>query len=742
MRVLDIGRILEEEHAMATDTRSPYVISLDATHGLASTEIGGKAAGLAALIAGGFPAPGGVVVTARAFAEAAHSVGLLGTPAATSGLEVRYTHALESLATAPLPTSLDAAVRDSADRLLAAGGALVVRSSGTLEDSATASFSGMLETFAGLTSTEDVITAMRRCWASAFLPRVARYLAEKGRAPDELLVAVVVQRQVSAERSGLIFSRDPANRYSSAVVIEAICGAGEDLVSGEATPERYRYSFASRRVTVTRMAGDGVAEGPAAPDTAELEPDAEPRLAEDEVARLAAWGRQAEELFGMPQDLEWVYADGRFWLLQSRPLIFAQVTERIFPQIAEHTVLARGIGVSPAVGAGRVLLLAGGETCPHVDSATVVVLPRLTNDLAIQLRHAAGVVADEGGATSHGANILREFGVPCVIGAGTAITELKNGRAVTVDGFRGAVYDGDLSVAPLAPGDVPATRMRVFVSVLVPERAAVVAEHADGVSSLRDDYFLLEGGVHPGRLVRDGQAGELTDAITRGLVRCSELFVGKPVWYKTMDAPTDEFRRLAGGHDEPVERNPLLGWRGIGRSLAEPALFDIELAAVARAVEAGCTNLAVKLPFLRFASEYELAEAALERHGLKAHEDVSLGVSVETPAVAMRLGEILDLGADFVSVGLSDLTMCTLALDRESRHVASLFDPAHPAVIELLGRVAEACRERGVFCLAAGESARDERLLPELHALGFDAVGVSLSYFADVKRRIARIEAG
>ncbi|MDZ4167941.1 MAG: PEP/pyruvate-binding domain-containing protein, partial [Coriobacteriia bacterium] len=389
---------------MAADAPQPYVISLDVADHLTAADAGGKAAGLAALLAGGFPVPAGVVVTARAFAEVAGAAGLLGELAPDTSraeLEARYATALDALASAPLPGELEPILREAATGLLATGGTLVVRSSATLEDSATTSFSGMLESYGDITSAGGVIGALRRCWASAFLPRAARYSSEKGHAPDELLVAVVVQRQIAAERSGLIFSRDPANRYSSAVVIEAIRGAGEDLVSGEATPERYRYSFASRRVTVTRMSGEGVTDGPASPLSAELEPEAEPRLTEEEVAQLAAWGREAEQRFGTPQDLEWAFADDRFWLLQSRPLVFAQATERIFPQIAEHTVLVRGIGVSPAVGAGRTLVLSGASAAPRVDGSTVVVLPRLTNDLAVHLRNAAGVVADEGGATSH-----------------------------------------------------------------------------------------------------------------------------------------------------------------------------------------------------------------------------------------------------------------------------------------------------------------------------------------------------
>jgi pyruvate,water dikinase len=377
---------------------------------------------------------------------------------------------------------------------------------------------------------------------------------------------------------------------------------------------------------------------------------------------------------------------------------------------------------------------------PQHASGVVVVLPRLTNDLAVCLRDAAGVVADEGGATSHGANLLREFGVPAVISTGRATERLRDGMTVTVDGFRGNVYAGDLSVGPQTLADVPRTLMKVFASVLVPEKAEVVAILADGVSSLRNDYFLLKSGVHPLETIRCGQADELEETLFRGICRTAETFAGKPLWYKTMDAPTDEFRRLAGGEHEPLERNPLLGWRGIGRELLEPEMLAVELRAVARAVAEGHEHLGIKLPFIRFVSEFEQARAAAVRVGLRPGENVALGISVETPAVALGLSGFLEAGAAFVSVGVSDLTMCTLAVDRESHRVAGHFHPAAPAVVGLLEHIARTSRGAGVFACATGESARDDALLPHLIRMRFDAVGVSLAYFAEVKERIHRIE--
>lgn len=719
------------------------VLPLDEAVDRSPSEIGGKAAGLASLRSHDFPVPDGAVVTALAFAEVARSAGLLDPVDAfdEESLAQRYRGAQRAFLEAVFEPGLEREIERAAQRLLSGGGRVVVRSSANLEDSPTASFSGMLETVLDVESPHGVLDAIRSCWTSAYRPRVARYLHEKGLEPGDVLVGIVLQRQVEAVRSGLVFSRDPANRYASGAVVEAILGVGENLVSGEITPERFAYAAESRSVTATRMVGNGVLGGPNAPREVELDPD-KPRLTDAEVMRLAEWAQRAESLFGVPQDMEWAADAEGFWLLQSRPLIFARREARIYPQIAEHTVLARGAGVSPSIGSGTVLVLSADDAV--LDSAvrdSVVVLPRLTNDLAILLRDAAGVVAEEGGATSHGANILREFDVPCVIGVGGEIHALHDGQVVTVDGFRGAVFEGDLALALPDVSEVPSTKLQVFVSVLVPDRAAVLASRADGVSSLRDDYFLLESGVHPTRLIRDGHAARLQESIVCGMVTCSELFADKPVWYKTMDAPTDEFRRLAGGHEEPVERNPLLGWRGIGRELEDAPLLDVEFGALARAVEMGCRNLGVKLPFVRFVSEYTRAEEALRRAGLRPHEDVSLGVSVENPAMALGLHEFLELGADFVSVGLSDLTMCTLALDRESSHVAAGFDSSHPAVVELLARITDECHSHGVFCCVAGESARDERVLPLVLDLGFDAIGVSLSYFAETKHRVAALEA-
>jgi pyruvate,water dikinase len=726
---------------MLGQATTPYLVGFDEIPDAERALVGGKARHLAKMTAESFPVPRAAVLVTDAYREfvsqpiVAKALAGLRDEAAlhplSEPLERRFDELAALFAAQPLPAGVAGAL-EAFWSTLGERRMLAVRSSGTLEDSPEASFSGMLVSVVGVGTLEELEAAVKRCWVSASRPRVLGYARSVGRDPAELDVAVIVQHMVPAERAGLVFTRDPANRYAHGVIVEATHGTGEDVVSGEVTPERYVYHPGDERVTLVRS---GAQRG-APPGSV---PESDRHLSDSEVARLARWGLRAEELFGAPQDLEWAFGLGQFWLLQSRPLVFASREERVFfPQVAEETVLLHGVGASPQVGSGEVIVAV--DDVPQDASGAVVVLERLTNDLAVRLRDAAGVIADEGGATSHGANLLREFGVPAVISTGHATERLCNGMSVTVDGFRGNVYEGDLSIGEQAFEGVPSTRMRVFASVLVPEKARAIAAYADGVSSLRDDYFLLASGIHPLEMIRRGHARELEDTIFQGICETCEIFEGKPVWYKTMDAPTDEFRRLAGGEQEPHERNPLLGWRGIGREIREPEMLGVELRAVARAVAEGHETLGIKLPFVRFISEFEETLDAAEALGLRPGDNIQVGISVETPATALGLAPFLDAGAAFVSVGVSDLTMCTLALDRESHRVAEGFCPAHPVVVHLLERISETARSSGVFACATGESAHDEDLLPHLVRMDYDAIGVSCAYFADVKRRIHVLE--
>ncbi|MBE0429613.1 MAG: hypothetical protein IBX61_07045 [Thermoleophilia bacterium] len=715
---------------------------------------GGKAANLARLIKLGLPTPLAVVLTTEGWFRFLEQSGIAGQ------LEEHVKEFKQDPEDANRPATLIASLieRAAMPADLAADIAcvfedlsengrqsLAIRSSGSYEDSPEASFSGMLSTVLGIRTLEQAHMAVRKCWASGFSPRALRYLDRMGLDPAGMAVALIFQKMVKATRSGVLFTADPATGDGGTAVLEAAYGYGMGVVSGMITPDLYRVSKESLRIIHRDTRPQEyyyVADG----SRRRMDPQRreEVKLSDDEVRMLVSHGIKAEQELGAPQDIEWCRDEKGVVLLQTRPVTgLEKLSLRQKAYTRPEIVMVRGIGVSPRVGWGEVLILdPDNQQMPPSPKGRVVVLRRLTQDLASHLKDAAAVVADEGGATSHGANILREFQVPCVVGARYASEVMHNGDVVTVDGWRGLVLDGigpRVQEREYGLEHLVGTRTRLMTTIHMPETAEKAASIADGVISLRNDYLLLQGGVHPALLLKRGKGQVLTNAVFEALLIVAKAFDGKPVWYKSLDAPTDEFRRLRGGEDEPLERNPLLGWRGIGRELDNPALLNAEYEAVRRAIEEGCSNIGIKVPFIRSVQDYEWAREAAVKAGLKPHENVAFGASIETPATVLTLEEIIGAGVDFLSVGVNDLTMCCLAVDRDSERVAGRFDPVHPAVLWLLEEIASRAKGKTLVA-AAGDIAQNPDLVERLVEYGFDALGISLPYMGTVRGQVAKLE--
>lgn len=714
---------------------------------------GGKAANLARLAELGLPTPRAVVLTTDAWHFFLDSAGLRPRLEAALALLESAPDEAEAPARAisllfekaPLPAVLEEQIREVYDDLSGCGSdPIAVRSSGSYEDSAAASFSGMLSTVLGISGIEGVFEAIRKCWSSGFNVRGLRYLARMGLDPSGVAVALLFQQMVKAKSSGVLFTVDPATGDQDIAVLEAAYGYGPGVVSGNVTPDLYRINKSDLEI-VHRDSRPQEHFYDAHGRRQDVNPASREamKLTDDQVRELVTYGLKAELELGAPQDIEWCLGPEGLVLLQTRPVTgLERLSLRQKKYARPEIVMVRGIGVSPRIGWGEVVLADPEKGMPSTVKGKVVVLRRLTQDLAPALKDAAAVIADQGGATSHGANILREFQVPCVVGARYGQDVLHDGDIVTVDGWRGLVLDGigpRVKERDYGPERMLATRTRLMTTINVPESAEQAAGIADGVISFRNDYLLLQGGVHPRRLLQSGKGDVLTGSVLEALMVVATAFRGKPVWYKTLDAPTDDFRRLRGGEDEPLERNPLLGWRGIRRELEDSTLLRAEYEAVRQAVEAGCDNLGIKVPFIRSVEEYEWARQVAVDVGLKPHEDVAFGASIETPAAAMTLDRILDAQTDFISVGVNDLTMCCLGVDRESERVAELFDPAHPAVLQLLAEIARRGKGRTVVA-AAGDIAQSPRLMEELIRLKFDAIGISLPYIGTARAQIAKWE--
>ncbi|MBC7096803.1 MAG: phosphoenolpyruvate synthase, partial [Methanobacteriales archaeon] len=380
----------------------------------------------------------------------------------------------------------------------------------------------------------------------------------------------------------------------------------------------------------------------------------------------------------------------------------------------------------------------------------ILVTVMTTPDMVPAMRRASGILTDEGGVTCHASIVSRELGIPCIVGTGDATRKLKDNQVITMDGAKGIVYEGEIAapkeeeeklIREIPPEAPLLTVTEVKVNVSMPEAAKkAAATGADGVGLLRTEHMMLTPGVHPKKFIKDGREEELVKILVENIMKVADAFYPKPIWYRTLDAPTDEFKTLEGGEDEPYEHNPMLGWRGIRRELDEPEILKAEFKAIKRLREKGYTNIGIMIPLVQHPDELRKAKEIAEEVGLKPHRDVEFGIMVETPAAALIIEDFIDIGVDFVSFGTNDLTQYTLAIDRNNELVADLYTEGHPAVMKLIERVIRKCKEAGVKTSICGQAGSIPWIVERLVELGIDSVSANTDAVEEVRRTVARIE--
>ncbi len=346
----------------------------------------------------------------------------------------------------------------------------------------------------------------------------------------------------------------------------------------------------------------------------------------------------------------------------------------------------------------------------------------------------------------HAAIVSRELGVPAVVGTGNATKVLKDGMIVTVDGDKGVVYKGALKekkkeeAIAVAPQIVTATEVKVNISI--PDVAEKVAKetNADGVGLLRIEHMVLSLKKHPMKYIKDGEIDTYINELYKGLKKVVKAFYPKPVWIRTLDAPTDEFRSMEGGEDEPIESNPMLGYRGIRRDLREEEHFRAEMRAIKKLIDEGYDNVGVMLPLVTRVEEVKRAKRIAEEEGIPL-DRIDFGIMVETPASALIIEDIIrECGITFISFGTNDLTQYTLAVDRNNEHVAYLYNEKHPAVLKLIEHVIKVCKKHGVKTSICGQAGSDPKFAEILVRMGIDSISANPDAVHRVRETVARIE--
>lgn len=740
---------------------------------------GGKGANLCEMTRAGLPVPPGFVVTVDAYRRFAAENDLsrriaerLAALDVDDADQLRATSdALQSLIRlAPMPEDVAAEARAAyaeLSRSAATDAAIVaVRSSGTVEDTADFSFAGMFQSTLNVRGEDALLRAIKECWASGYTGRLLFYRVKQG-LTGELLIAAVVQQMVNSERSGVVFTVNPATKDRQRLVIEGAWGLGEVVVLGQVTPDRWEVDkdtlaivdrgIAKKEFMLTRDARTG--------DTIRVELDdakkSAPVLSDEEVRALAELARRDEAHYGAPQDAEWAMEGGRLYLVQTRPITTLAEKSEAPAVDGQGTVLLHGLGAGPGVAAGVVRVLTSPDDAATLRQGEILVTTMTSPDWVPVMRRAAAVVTDAGGMTSHAAIVSRELGIPCVVGTREATRVLRDGMRVTVNARDGTVVEGMIpenADSGVAAGATPATAStpahavaappvtatRVYVNLGEPDLAEAVATRAvDGVGLLRAEFMLLAAldRTHPRVLIRDGRGDELVTKMTAALRRFASAFHPRPVIYRTTDFRSNEFRGLTGGDAfEPHEENPMIGYRGCFRYTREPDVFALELEAIKR-VREQFGNLHLMIPFVRTGSEFRECKRLIDESGLTRDRHLQLWIMAEVPSVTSWLEEYVRLGVTGVSIGSNDLTQLMLGVDRDSEVLSVLYDERDRAVLDAIRSIITECRRLGITSSICGQA---PSVYPEyaefLVRCGIDSVSVNPDAVEVTRRNIAAAE--
>jgi pyruvate,water dikinase len=739
--------------------------------------VGGKNASLgeviAHLAARGIRVPGGFATTAAAFREFLDGAGLTKRiDARLAGLDADDVGALARcgaeirrwIEEAPLPAALEAAVAAEYRALMREGEfPVAVRSSATAEDLPDASFAGQQETFLNVTGLPNVLSAIRRVFASLYNDRAISYRVHQGFAHAEVALSAGVQRMVRSDlaASGVMFTLDTESGFRDVVFITAAYGLGETVVQGAVNPDEFYVHkpmlAAGKRAVIRRGLGTKLtkmvfADDPASGHgtrTVEVPVAERHRFCIDDadVVELARFAVEIERHYGRPMDIEWGKdgLDGRIYILQARPETVksraAKEGQERYRLTGTARVLVSGRAIGQKIGVGRVRLVRDASEMARVGPGDVLVTDMTDPNWEPVMKRAAAIVTNRGGRTCHAAIIARELGIPAIVGCGDATARLRDGDEVTAscaEGDTGNVYAGRLlyEVTTQAVGELPRIPVKISMNVGNPHLAFDHAALPNAGVGLARLEFVINNmiGVHPKavldypelpaelkRQVEEAARGYadprafFVDKLAEGVATIAAAFWPKPVIVRLSDFKSNEYRKLIGGaRYEPEEENPMLGFRGASRYLAAAFrdCFALECEALRRVRgEMGLANVELMVPFVRTLDEARRVIELLATEGLRRGADgLRIVMMCELPSNAVLADAFLE-HFDGFSIGSNDLTQLTLGLDRDSELVAQSFDERDPAVQALLRMAIQACRRQGKYVGICGQGPSDH---PEL----------------------------
>ncbi|MBO9331089.1 phosphoenolpyruvate synthase [Achromobacter sp. HZ01] len=753
-----------------------YVVLFEQLRMTDVDSVGGKNASLGEMISqlsgAGVRVPGGFATTADAFRDFLKASGLdkriaerLSTlnpedvrELANAGAQIR-----QWIVEAPFSAEFEKQIRDAFAKLDADGkGSFAVRSSATAEDLPDASFAGQQETFLNVVGIDDVLDKIRHVFASLYNDRAISYRVHKGYAHADVALSAGIQRMVRSDKgsAGVMFTIDTESGFQDVVFITSSYGLGETVVQGAVNPDEFyvfkptlaqgHFPIVGRRIgsKLIKMEFDPERPEGRAVRTVDVPVSERNRysLTDDEVNELARYAVIIEKHYGRPMDIEWGRdgVDGKIYILQARPETVksqqgaADVQQR-YRLKATGQVLITGRAIGQKIGSGPVRVVGDISDMDKVQPGDVLVTDMTDPNWEPVMKRASAIVTNRGGRTCHAAIIARELGIPAVVGCGNATDVLKEGQAVTVscaEGDEGRIYDGliETEVEEVRRGEMPAIDLKIMMNVGNPQLAFDFAQIPNGGVGLARLEFIINNniGIHPKAVLDypnvDGELKKAVESAARGhaspraffvekmaegVATIAAAFYPKPVIVRMSDFKSNEYRKLVGGSRyEPEEENPMLGFRGASRYIADDfaECFRMECEALKKVRdEMGLTNVEIMVPFVRTLGQAERVVNLLAKHGLARGENgLKLIMMCEVPSNAILADEFLQYFDGF-SIGSNDMTQLTLGLDRDSgmELLAADFDERDDAVKFMLRRAIKACLAANKYVGICGQGPSD-----------------------------------
>lgn len=750
-------------------------------------QVGGKGANLGELTSMGLPVPPGFCVTARAYdefinySELDEIVRIL-----VSSLDVEDVEALTDVSKEvrdkinsseikpEIEEEIKRAYEQFAEEIGVENPEVAVRSSATAEDLPDASFAGQQDTYLHIRGEEELLNHIRSCWASLWTSRAIYYREKQNFDHFNVSLSVVVQKMVNSEKSGVMFTANPINNSKDEMMINASWGLGEAVVSGMVTPDEYvidknakkviEKNIASKKTMVVRKEGTvGTEEKLVSEVLGEEFVEAE-CLSENELNTLIERGLKVEELYGSVQDTEWGFDKDtkEFYFLQSRPITTIEEKKEVLKP------LCKGLPASPGIGRGKVILIKDVSEINLVKEGDILVTEMTNPDMVPAMRKAAGVVTDEGGRTCHAAIVSRELQIPCIVGAKNATKVLKEGQIVTVDATRGVVYEGEVlkeekkseekkEVGAVVSEDLivnlrnlsaPVTATKIYMNLGEP---GLIEKYKDlpfdGIGLMRTEFIFTNMiGAHPMYLLKTHQEQLMIDKLAEGISKVASAIYPRNLVVRMSDFRTNEFRGLKGGDEvEPIEANPMIGWRGVSRYISPEYEegFRLECRAMRKVREEfGLTNVIAMLPFVRTTEELVTVKEIMASEGLKQSKNFKIWIMAEVPAVVFQAEEFADL-VDGFSIGSNDLTQLVMGADRDSGVLNNMgyFDERNEPVKRALKIIIDAANKKGITCSICGQGPSQYPELAEyLVECGVTSMSVNPDTVEYTRRLVASVE--